>query len=103
MFIINASMLALAIIYSILRLEWQTTSTQRPLREANNIITDFFDKNHVKESVGVLTKKRPHHRRLYLWLFMVIMALYTFQRDNNYDRSIWTCSSSVSFWFDESW
>ncbi|XP_026465627.1 uncharacterized protein LOC113368295 isoform X2 [Ctenocephalides felis] len=81
MFAINASMLALAVIYSILRLEWQTTSTQRPLREASNVITDFFDKEHVKASIGTLTKKRPHHRRLYLWLFMITMALYTFQRD----------------------
>lgn len=28
-----------------------------------------------------LVRKRPMRRRTYLWLFMIIMALYTFQRD----------------------
>ncbi|XP_026464994.1 proton-coupled folate transporter, partial [Ctenocephalides felis] len=81
MFAINASMLMLTLVYSFLKLNWRTTSSQRPLREAKNIITDFFNKEHVKASVSTLTKKRPQHRRLYLWLFMVIMALYTSQRD----------------------
>lgn len=83
MFIINASLLALGILYSIVHLKWQTATTQRSLREVLpcGIFGDFFDRKHVVESIRTLTKKRPMNRRLYLWIFMFAMALYTFQRD----------------------
>lgn len=45
------------------------------------MVLDYFDKRHVVASIQTLTKKREHHRRMYLWIFMITMALYTFQRD----------------------
>lgn len=45
------------------------------------MVSDFFDKKHVIASVQTLTKKRENYHRLYLWIFMIAMALYTFQRD----------------------
>ncbi len=45
------------------------------------MVLDYFDKNHVIASIKTLTKKRENFRRMYLWIFMVTMALYTFQRD----------------------
>nr|CAD7256985.1 unnamed protein product [Timema shepardi] len=81
MFSLNASMLLIAILYTIARLEWQTTPSQQPLDSSTNCCTDFFDKEHVIQSVKTVIKKRPHHRRAYLIILFVSMALYTFQRD----------------------
>nr|CAD7596434.1 unnamed protein product [Timema genevievae] len=81
MFSLNASMLLIAILYTIARLEWQTTPSQQPLNSSTNCCTDFFDKDHVIQSVKTVIKKRPHHRRVYLIILFVSMALYTFQRD----------------------
>lgn len=102
MFILNASFIFLSIIYSFLALkvsqyysnivkfikfsysfQWQTTTKQRLITELSFIgmIKDYFDKNHVIDSFKTLSKKRDELRRLYLWIFMVAMALYTFQRD----------------------
>lgn len=80
MFAINSSLLLLSIIYTFLRMEWRTTERQRPWREADNMITDFFDTDHVVQSVKILVKKRPLHKRAFLSIFIVMMALYTFQR-----------------------
>lgn len=80
MFTINASMLALAILYSLVRLEWQTSPAQRPLAGANFLV-DFFDRKHVVATMKTLLKKRPRHGRLQLWILLLGMALYTFQRD----------------------
>lgn len=119
MFMINASCLLLAVLYSIIRLkvtvahssfnwiksisfflffsnflsvppektsafhQWQTKPHQRHISEVGccGILPDYFDHRHVIESVQTLLRKRPKRRRTYLWLFMLTMALYTFQRD----------------------
>ncbi|GAB0092924.1 proton-coupled folate transporter [Sergentomyia squamirostris] len=83
MFMINASCLLAAIIYSLFFLKWQTTPNQRSLRDVgyHRVLCDFFDKNHVVDSLKTLLKKREMKRHIYLWIFMVAMALYTFQRD----------------------
>ncbi|XP_026833328.1 proton-coupled folate transporter isoform X1 [Drosophila erecta] len=83
MFIVNASLLALAIIYTLCALKWQTTPRQRSLRELGycGFWGDFFDKQHVKDSLAVLIKPRNGHRRSFLIILLVSMALYTFQRD----------------------
>ncbi|OAD54240.1 Proton-coupled folate transporter, partial [Eufriesea mexicana] len=46
MFIINTTLLALAIIYSLIRLKWQVLPEQQSLAGIN-LLTDFFDKKHV--------------------------------------------------------
>lgn len=81
MFGINVSLLVLAVIYTFLRLDWQTSSRQRPLSEASNILTDFFDYNHVINTCTTLVKKRRQHQRTYLLILILMMAFYTFQRD----------------------
>lgn len=45
------------------------------------IFGDFFDRQHVADTVKTLCKKRSNHRRMFLWLFLVAMFFYTFQRD----------------------
>ncbi|XP_036336698.1 proton-coupled folate transporter isoform X2 [Rhagoletis pomonella] len=85
MFTLNATLLALSIIYTIFALKWQTTPKQRSLRELGwcGFFPDFFDKEHVKESFNVLVKPRAGHRRPFLIILLISMALYTFQRDEN--------------------
>ncbi|CAG2057635.1 unnamed protein product [Timema podura] len=81
MFSLNASMLLIAILYTIARLEWQTTPSQQPLNSSTNCCTDFFDKEHVIQSVKTVIKKRPHHRRVYLIiLFCIHGSLYVSER-----------------------
>ncbi|XP_033327300.2 putative peptidoglycan muropeptide transporter SLC46 [Megalopta genalis] len=80
MFSINASLLILAIVYSLIVLKWQTLPQQQP-HSCSNFLTDFFDKEHVIATARTLTKSRPNHTKLHLWLLLTIMMLYTFQRD----------------------
>lgn len=42
---------------------------------------DFFDRTHVVESIRVLVKKREGYGRVFLFIFLGMMTLYTFQRD----------------------
>ncbi|XP_065159331.1 probable peptidoglycan muropeptide transporter SLC46 [Atheta coriaria] len=81
MFIINASLLLASLIYSMIFLKWRTSEMQRPLREANCILTDFFDYKHVVSTFQTLGKKRAMGRRTYLLLMIVAMGFYSFQRD----------------------
>ncbi|XP_014486082.1 PREDICTED: adenylate cyclase type 6-like [Dinoponera quadriceps] len=60
--------------------EWQTTAQQRSFVGVN-FLKDFFDVNHVRETVNTMTKWRSNHGRLCLTLVMLAMCLYTFQRD----------------------
>lgn len=84
MFAINASIMAVAIIYTCVRLEWRTNEKQRPLSEAKNIFLDFFDYEHVVQTTKTILKKRPMRRRTYLILLITAMACYTFQRDEKF-------------------
>ncbi|XP_060521587.1 probable peptidoglycan muropeptide transporter SLC46 isoform X2 [Cylas formicarius] len=81
MFAINASSMTLAVLYSLLRLNWRTTPSQKPLSEANNIFLDFFDYRHVINTIRTICKKRENKRRRILIILIVMMALYVFQRD----------------------
>uniref|UniRef100_A0A1I8PBN0 Major facilitator superfamily (MFS) profile domain-containing protein n=1 Tax=Stomoxys calcitrans TaxID=35570 RepID=A0A1I8PBN0_STOCA len=83
MFTLNASLLAAAIVYTFFALKWQTTEKQRSLRELGccGFFPEFFNKQHVVDSVSVLVKKRPGSRRSFLIVLLICMALYTFQRD----------------------
>ncbi|XP_037940194.1 proton-coupled folate transporter [Teleopsis dalmanni] len=85
MFAVNASLLALSIIYTLFALKWQTTPKQRPLSELGccGFFADYFDRQHVKDSLSVLVKKRLGHRRVFLILLLLSMFFYTFQRDEN--------------------
>ncbi|XP_017842256.1 proton-coupled folate transporter [Drosophila busckii] len=106
MFAVNAALLALAVIYTFFALKWQTTPNQRSLRELGccGIWGDFFDRQHVKDSLSVLMKPRRGHRRSFLYLLLISMALYTFQRDEGsylylytFDKFGWSVSSFSSF------
>ncbi|KAL5291161.1 SLC46A3 family protein [Megaselia abdita] len=83
MFAINASLLFISIIYSLIALKWQTTPKQRSLREVCfcGVFGDFFDIKHVIATFRVLTRKREMHRRIFLSMLLITMGLYTFQRD----------------------
>lgn len=63
--------------------QWLTTDKQRSITEikCTGILSDFFDRQHVVDSIRTLTKYRPSNRRMYLCIFMVAMLCYTFQRD----------------------
>ncbi|XP_023703575.1 proton-coupled folate transporter isoform X2 [Cryptotermes secundus] len=79
MFGINASLLLSAILYALWRLKWRTTDSQQPM--PCNFFSDFFDCDHVVQSVKAVVRKRPGNRRTYLVILFIAMALYTFQRD----------------------
>ncbi|KAF7400515.1 hypothetical protein HZH66_005699 [Vespula vulgaris] len=80
MFTINSVLLAIAIIYSFLNLKWRTSTQQRQFSNVNPFF-EFFDKKHVAETIKTLIRRRKNHERAYLWIFLLAMALYTFQRD----------------------
>lgn len=80
MFAINAILLALAILYSFICLKWQTSPQQQPL-DGVNWLTDFFDKKHVAATIRTLMRSRHYHGKLHLWILLLAMCLYTFQRD----------------------
>lgn len=63
--------------------QWKTTPKQRPISEVSccGLIPDFFDKDHVVQSVKTMVRKRKMNRRAYLWMLMFAMLFYTFQRD----------------------
>lgn len=81
MFVINASLMVMAVLYALARLHWQSNPDQRPISEASNKLLDFFDYNHVVNTAVTVCKKRPKSKRTYLIMMFVMMALYTFQRD----------------------
>jgi MFS transporter, PCFT/HCP family, solute carrier family 46, member 3 len=83
---INTSLMLLAIVYSLLKLKWQTTPKQRPLTDlpASKWFFDFFDKNHFRQTTRTLLKKRDNNFRTYIIIVMISMALYAFQRDEKY-------------------
>ncbi|XP_061934695.1 probable peptidoglycan muropeptide transporter SLC46 isoform X4 [Apis cerana] len=80
MFIINATLLFLAILYSLIKLKWQTLPQQQVLM-GTNLLTDFFDKKHIIATIKTMIKTRPNHGKLHLLFLLIIMMLYVFQRD----------------------
>lgn len=63
LFIINASLLFLSLLYTLVRLEWRTNERQRPISEANNLFLDYFDYNHAVETFRTMFKWRPFNGR----------------------------------------
>ncbi|XP_024943779.1 proton-coupled folate transporter [Cephus cinctus] len=96
MFVINSSLLVLSIIYSAVRLKCRTTDHQQPLAGVN-IFTDFFDLKHVIATLKTLTKPRRNSGRLHLWILLLAMALYTFQRD---EKSMSYLYTQLTFQWD---
>lgn len=47
----------------------------------SGLLGDFFDKKHIVDTVNTLVRQRTNNRRLFLWIFLVAMFFYTFQRD----------------------
>lgn len=92
MFAINASLLLLSIIYSIIRLKSRTTDRQVPITELRwyRMPGDFFDRKHVVTSLKTFFKKRTMNRRIYLYILMVAMSFYTFQRDEKPKMYLYT-------------
>lgn len=80
MFTINSVLLICSILYSLVVLNWQTMDRQEPLA-GKSILVDFFDKKHVAATFETLSKSRPGRGRLHLWILLIAMMLYTFQRD----------------------
>lgn len=89
MFIVNAMLLALAIIYSLVWLKWQTSPRQQPL-SGTNLLVDFFDTRHVATTMRTLLKSRLNHGKLHLWFLLLAMCLYTFQRDEKPKSQMYT-------------
>ncbi|XP_035794014.1 proton-coupled folate transporter-like [Anopheles albimanus] len=92
MFTINASLLACSIVYSVFFLKSRTTERQCSIRELPwyRMPLDFFDRQHIVRSVQTFVKKRTLHRRIYLYLLMVAMSFYTFQRDEKPKMYLYT-------------
>lgn len=82
MFAINTCLMAVATLYTVIFLKWQTRPEQKSLKEAGvkNPVKDFFDVNNIVQTIKTLTKRRPHNRTLFLWFLLISMAFYTFQR-----------------------
>ncbi|KAG5330009.1 S46A3 protein, partial [Acromyrmex heyeri] len=89
MFAVNATLLLIAIIYSFLWLKWQTSPRQQSLSD-NNWLLDFFDRRHVATTIRTLLKSRLNHGKLHLWLLLLAMCLYTFQRDEKAKSQMYT-------------
>ncbi|XP_033222301.1 thymic stromal cotransporter homolog [Belonocnema kinseyi] len=89
MFAINSSLLILSIIYSLLNLKWQTNVRQEPLK-GTNVCLDFFDKKHVIATIKTLAKRRNFNGRQFLWILLLGMMLYTFQRDEKQMSFLYT-------------
>lgn len=81
MFLINTVLMAFAVLYTSVRLEWRTNSRQSPFSEVSNKFLDFFDYNHLVDTAKVMCKNRLRQKRTYLLMLILMMALYTFQRD----------------------
>ncbi|XP_039303103.1 proton-coupled folate transporter isoform X2 [Solenopsis invicta] len=89
MFAVNVTLLLLAIIYSLVWLKWQTSPRQQPL-SGGNWLLDFFDMRHVATTMRTLVKSRRNHGKLHLWLLLLAMCLYTFQRDEKPKSQMYT-------------
>ncbi|XP_044758271.1 solute carrier family 46 member 3 isoform X2 [Coccinella septempunctata] len=81
MFSLNAFLMFLSIVYTFLRLRWRTTDEQSPLPKLRYVLCDFLDYNHVVFTFRTIFQNRLAKRRRYLMLLILMMGLYTFQRD----------------------
>lgn len=54
------------------------------------VVGDFFDGQHVADTVRTLIRKRPNHCRTFLWVLLIAMFFYTFQRDEKAHTFLYT-------------
>lgn len=86
-----ASSTIAAIIYSFLRLEWQTTETQAPILAPNcQACRDLFDKENIVATFKTFVRPRQAHERLYLWILLVIMIISVFPKDELAEAYMYT-------------
>ncbi|XP_044742228.1 solute carrier family 46 member 3-like [Chrysoperla carnea] len=78
LFSINAALLAISIIYSVLVLKCCTTENQTRFQLNLNSICEFFNKKHAVAAFKCFTKRKG---RVWLLPFMIIVMCYRFQRD----------------------
>lgn len=92
MFSMNAMILTIAFVYSLINLKWLTSPDQRSICEIRykHMFGDFFDRKHVMDSIKTLTIKRQMNRRMYLWILLIAMFFYTFQRDERLYTFLYT-------------
>lgn len=68
---------------TIQRFQYLTSPKQSSINVVgcHGLVSDFFDKNLIVDSIRTLLRKRTNHGRLYLWMLMAAMFFYVFQRD----------------------
>lgn len=81
MFILNLAILIITFIYSILILKSRTTVDQDNVNKLlkKGILNEFFNKKHIKESLGLLTKNND--KRNFIIIILLTTILFTFQRE----------------------
>lgn len=67
---------------------------QKSIREVGctGIVGDFFDRQHVADTIRTLCRKRSNHCHIFLWIFLCSMFFYTFQRDERSYTYLYTIS-----------
>lgn len=53
-------------------------------------VGDFFDGQHVADTIRTLVRKRSNHCRTFLWTLLIAMFFYTFQRDEKSHTFLYT-------------
>ncbi|XP_014256849.1 proton-coupled folate transporter-like [Cimex lectularius] len=87
MFTVNAAFLVAAIVVAWAVMDWKTTEGPCDVSGPCFGLVDF---GHVAASFKTLFKPRRNNRRLFLFLVLIAMALYTFQRDEKHMVFLYT-------------
>ncbi|XP_059483676.1 proton-coupled folate transporter [Neocloeon triangulifer] len=100
-FLVNAALVALALIYAAVRLKWRS-ATRAPdaakvVEKRRPFLLEFFDRHHLADTIRTVMRKRPGARRAYLWGLLIAMGLYTFHRD---ESSLMYLYTQLKFNFD---
>lgn len=82
MFSINAALVFISIVYTILRLDWYTASSQSLVHNTNPI-REFFNWSNITDTLNTLVSKRFPGDRLKLWLAMMAMVFYVIPREES--------------------
>ncbi|CAB3377567.1 Hypothetical predicted protein [Cloeon dipterum] len=100
-FLVNAALLVVALIYAALRLNWRSAKrvmdTAKVVEKRKPFLCDFFDRQHLADTIRTVFRKRPGSRRAYLWGLLIAMGLYTFHRD---ESSLMYLYTQLTFNFD---
>jgi hypothetical protein len=100
-FSVNTILVLSALVYSAMRLEWKTApKAVSPVAKKKPFLCDFFDRHHLVATINAILRKRPGHRRAYLWGLLIAMALYTFHRGSkNYNFFFNNCMNYLIYLF----